>query len=321
MAKTALEVKKLTKSYKDLVVLKNVSFTLKKGEILALLGPNGAGKTTTVKILATLLQADSGSAQVNGHDIKKEGHKVRADIGLTGQFAAVDEYLTGRENIEMIARLYHLERSEIKPRAQELLKKFDLVDAGDRAVRTYSGGMKRRLDLAMSLVARPPILFLDEPTTGLDPRSRLTVWEFVQQLADEGMSILLTTQYMEEAEYLANNVIVLDHGIIIAEGTVNQLKSKAGAERVEITMNSKKDTDKAMDVLSSSASYNKANDLISFPAKDGTKTLRETIKLLESKKLKIDTVGLRKPTLDDVFLALTGHAAKDDSHDEKSSKE
>lgn len=311
MSKNAvIQVKGLTKSFGTTKVLEDVTFEVKQGQILALLGPNGAGKTTTVKILATLLQADSGHAVVHGHNVSKAADKVRASIGLTGQFAAVDEYLSGRENIEMIARLYHMDTSIIAERATALLEKFDLVNAADRPARTYSGGMKRRLDLAMSLVAEPPILFLDEPTTGLDPRSRLTLWEMVQKLANDGMTILLTTQYMEEAEYLADNVIVLDQGTIIAEGTVNQLKSKAGAERVEITMSSKKDTDGAMDILGESASYNKANDLISFPASDGTKTLRETIKLLESKGFQIDTIGLRKPTLDDVFLALTGHTTE-----------
>ena len=316
MEDVAIRVKGLEKSFGDNTVLSDVSFELPKGEILALLGPNGAGKTTTVKILATLLSKDSGEASVNGFDVEKQGAKVRAEIGLTGQFAAVDEYLTGRENIEMIAKLYHMERSQIKPKAQELLEKFDLVDAGDRPARTYSGGMRRRLDLAMSLVFSPPILFLDEPTTGLDPRSRLALWEMVRQLADEGMSILLTTQYMEEAEYLANNVIVLDQGTIIAEGTVNELKAKAGAERIEVTMTNNDDIETARKALGRSARVNRATGLITMPAKDGTKSLRESIKTLEAKKLSIDTVGLRRPTLDDVFLALTGHKAEDDKKED-----
>lgn len=315
----ALEVSKLQKSYGSLKVLKDVSFTLKKGQILALLGPNGAGKTTTVKILATLLYPDKGTAKVEGHDVVHEGDAVRACVGLTGQFAAIDEYLTGRENIEMVAKLYHMERNLIKPRAQELLDKFDLLDAADRPARTYSGGMKRRLDLAMSLVANPPVLFLDEPTTGLDPRSRLTLWNMVQKLADEGVSILLTTQYMEEAEYLADNVIVIDHGTIIAEGTVNQLKSKAGAERIELTMKTAKDTKNALELLPM-ARHAKATDMLTLPAKKGTKSLHETIRLLEDNKLKIDTVGLRKPTLDDVFLALTGHKAEETVNSENGGK-
>ena len=223
----------------------------------------------------------------------------------------MDEYLTGRENIEMIARLYHMKRSEIKGRAQELLTRFDLEDAGDRTVKTYSGGMKRRLDLAMSLVANPPILFLDEPTTGLDPRSRLTLWEMVRKLAEDGTTILLTTQYMEEAEYLADNVIVLDNGTIIAEGTVNQLKNKAGDARVEITMRSDRDTEKAKELIGSDVRHNKATGLLTVPAKKGTDTLQDIITSLEKAQLKIDTIGLRKPTLDDVFLALTGHKAED----------
>lgn len=308
----AIEVKNLQKSYGKTTVLKDVNFTVTQGEILALLGPNGAGKTTTVKILSTLISADGGSAKVMGHSSLTAGDKVRQLIGLTGQFAAVDEYLTGRENIELIGRLYHLDKQTAQTRAQALLEKFDLVDAGDRPARTYSGGMKRRLDLAMSLVAEPPVLFLDEPTTGLDPRSRLTVWEFVQKLADEGVTILLTTQYMEEAEYLANNVIVLDHGEIIAEGTVNELKTKAGAERIEITMASAKDTNAVIKLLGAGAQHNKATGLITVPAEHGTQDLRKTVELLESKKLKIDTIGLRKPTLDDVFLSLTGHGAGED---------
>ncbi len=314
---TAIQVTSLEKSFSENKVLSDVSFSLEKGEILALLGPNGAGKTTTVNILATLLQSDGGTATVGGFEVGKDDDKVRAQIGLTGQFAAVDEYLTGRENIEMIAKLYHMDRSKIAGKTQELLEKFDLTDAGDKPARTYSGGMKRRLDLAMSLVSSPPILFLDEPTTGLDPRSRLTLWELVQSLADEGMSILLTTQYMEEAEYLANNVIVLDRGTIIAEGTVNQLKSKAGAERIEITLESPKDIATARKLLGRGARHNKATDLITVPAKNGTTSLRETIKKLEAKNITIDTIGLRKPTLDDVFLALTGHKAEDEKETKK----
>lgn len=305
-----ISVKKLGKSYGKTKVLSDVNFSLKKGQILALLGPNGAGKTTTVRVLATLLRPDTGSALVLGKDVVADGDSVRAKIGLTGQFAAVDEYLTGRENIEMIAKLYHMKKTDVKPRAQHLLERFDLLSAADKPARTYSGGMKRRLDLAMSLVAEPPILFLDEPTTGLDPRSRLGLWQLVRDLASEGTSILLTTQYMEEAEYLADNVIVLDHGTIIAEGTVNQLKTKAGKERIEITMKTAKDTAKALELLGPDAIHTAATGLLTIPAKKGTESLRETIKQLEKAQLKIDTVGLRKPTLDDVFLALTGHKAE-----------
>ncbi len=311
MNKAAVTVSNLSKSYADKVVLDGVNLEVNKGQILALLGPNGAGKTTTVKILATLLKADSGTAQIEGYNVESEGAKVRARIGLTGQFAAVDEYLTGRENIAMIAKLYHMKRSKIPKKASELLKRFDLVEAGDKPVRTYSGGMKRRLDLAMSLVAEPPVLFLDEPTTGLDPRSRLALWDFVRSLADEGMSILLTTQYMEEAEYLADNVVVLDQGKIIAEGTVNQLKSKAGKERIEVTLNDRDDEKAALKILGRTAQVNKATGLITTPAKSSTTSLREAIKKLDAANIKIDTVGLRKPTLDDVFLALTGHKAED----------
>ncbi len=307
----AIEVKGLSKSYGDLKVLKDVNFSLGRGEILALLGPNGAGKTTTIKILSTLLAPDAGKATVDGNDVVQQDANVRASIGLTGQFAAVDEYLTGRENIEMIGKLYHMDRSKVAPRAQELLKKFDLVDAADRAARTYSGGMKRRLDLAMSLVASPPILFLDEPTTGLDPRSRLTLWEMVKELAHDGVSILLTTQYMEEAEYLANNVIVIDHGTVIAEGTVNELKAKAGAQRLEIGLKHDGDIAKAQTILKGS-SVNETTQTLTLPAKQGVKSLSEVLAKLEAANIAVDTAGVRRPTLDDVFLALTGHAAEEE---------
>lgn len=310
MKQIAIEVSNLQKSYGKLNVLHDVSFTLKKGEILALLGPNGAGKTTTINILSTLLRQDSGTAIVAGYDVIDESHRVRSSIGLTGQFAAVDEYLTGRENIQMIGRLYHMSPSEIPARVTTLLKNFDLEDAANRPARTYSGGMKRRLDLAMSLVASPSVLFLDEPTTGLDPRSRLTLWRMIKQLASEGTSILLTTQYMEEAEFLADNVIVLDQGTIIAEGTVNELKARAGADQIEITLKNVNQIAQAKKLLPDATVTEHDEMTLRLPADKGLSTLTSTIEKLEKTKIVIDTASMRRPTLDDVFLALTGHAAE-----------
>lgn len=272
-----------------------------------MLGPNGAGKTTTINILSTLLIPDAGSATIVGHNVKSAGDKVRASIGLTGQFAAVDEYLTGRENVEMIGKLYHLPLSKIKKRAAELIEKFDLVDAADRPARTYSGGMKRRLDLAMSLVADPPVLFLDEPTTGLDPRSRLTLWNMIKELASAGTTVLLTTQYMEEADFLANNIIVIDHGTVIAEGSPAELKAKAGADTVEVTFTKASEMQKAQNLLK--GTVDEENLSLSVPSSKGVSSLREVLEKLEKAKIKVDTASLRRPTLDDVFLALTGHEA------------
>ncbi len=230
-----IEVKNLKKSYKDNKVLKGISFKVKRGTMLALLGPNGAGKTTTVRILSTLLGHDSGSVTVEGHDTQKEADKVRSVIGLTGQSAAVDEMLTGRENLVMMGRLYRLTSRSAKERANELLEEFDLVAAADRPAKTYSGGMRRRLDLAVSLIASPPIIFLDEPTTGLDPRSRIAMWNIIRKLMENGTTILLTTQYLEEADQLADQIIVIDGGKVIAEGTAKELKTKVGKDRLELT--------------------------------------------------------------------------------------
>lgn len=313
---TAIEVTNLKKSFGALKVLDEVSFKVQKGQILALLGPNGAGKTTTINILSTLMPSDGGTAKINGHDVAKDGSSVRASIGLTGQFAAVDEYLTGRENIRLIGRLYHMESNKIEPRVTELLKMFDLVDAADRPAKTYSGGMKRRLDLAMSLVADPTILFLDEPTTGLDPRSRLTLWQMITDLAREGRTILLTTQYMDEADFLADSIIVIDNGAIIASGTPNELKSRVGADSVEVTFGNIEELKKAEKALKGSA--DEASLTLSIPSKRGMGTLKETIAKLEKHKITADTASMRRPTLDDVFLALTGHGAT--NHEKKEAK-
>ncbi len=309
MNKFAIEVSNLKKTYGKLEVLKGVSFNVPVGSIMALLGPNGAGKTTTVKVLSTLLKPDSGKAFVNGHNAVSSGHKVRGEIGLTGQFAAVDEYLTGRENIEMIGKLYHMKNDTIAPRAQELLERFDLIEAGDRVAKTYSGGMKRRLDLAMSLVASPSVLFLDEPTTGLDPRSRLGLWEMIKDLAKNGTTILLTTQYMEEADFLANNIMVIDHGVVIAEGTSAQLKAKAGSDKVVITFKTDTDFKKAQKIISGTA--DPENYQLSLPAKNGVDSLQDALAQLKKGGITPDTASLSRPTLDDVFIALTGHAAEE----------
>ena len=309
MTKNAIEVNHLKKSFGELTVLKDVTFSAATGEILALLGPNGAGKTTTINILSTLLLPDSGTATVAGHNVVKKGDKVRASIGLTGQFAAVDEYLTGRENVALIGKLYHLPSDEIKRKTTELIKKFDLEEAADRPARTYSGGMKRRLDLAMSLVADPPVLFLDEPTTGLDPRSRITLWNMIKELASAGTTVLLTTQYMEEADFLANNIIVIDHGTVIAEGSPTQLKAKAGADTIEVTFLKAAELKKAKDLLKGTADED--NLSLSVPSNKGVTSLKEVLQRLEQAKITVDTATLRRPTLDDVFLALTGHEATD----------
>lgn len=304
----AIVVSNLYKNYKDLEVLKGVSFSVKRGTILALLGPNGAGKTTTVKILSTLLKADKGTVMVNGFDVDHKESDVRASIGLTGQYAAVDEYLTGKENLELIGRLYRLSISSARERAQNLLEDFDLVEAGGRPVKTYSGGMRRRLDLAMSLIASPPIIFLDEPTTGLDPRSRLTMWNMIQKLADGGTTILLTTQYMEEADQLADNIVVIDGGKVIAEGTADELKAQVGSDRLELTIAKKSSFSKAQKIVDGEGlQIDAENRTISISSKQGVGELREVLKQLDAAKIEVENVSLHRPTLDDVFLTLTGH--------------
>lgn len=316
----AIVAKDIKKSFGKLKVLDGIDLNVKRGTVLALLGPNGAGKTTTVRILTTLLNPDSGKATIEGYDVQKDAHEVRGIIGLTGQYAAVDEYLTGRENLNMMGRLYHLSKADSKQRTEELLRQFDLLDAADRAAKTYSGGMRRRLDLASSLIAVPPVIFLDEPTTGLDPRSRLTMWDVIKKLVNDGSTILLTTQYLDEADQLADRIAVIDGGKVIAEGTADELKEKVGKERIELTFAGDADFKKASTLLGADATQsNKERKSLSFTNDGGVASLRKMLEQLEFSKIKVEGLSLHKPTLDDVFLHLTGHqaSAEEESEDKK----
>lgn len=311
-------VKNLRKSYKDLEVLKDVSFSVKRGTMLALLGPNGAGKTTTVKILSTLLPYNGGEVIVEGFNVADEAEKIKSVIGLTGQSAAVDELLTGRENLVMMGRLYRLTKQSAAARAQELLEEFDLVEAADRTAKTYSGGMRRRLDLAVSLIATPPVIFLDEPTTGLDPRSRIAMWESIRGLMQRGTTILLTTQYLEEADQLADRIIVIDNGGVIAEGTAKELKSKVGKDRLELTFKNDKTLASAKAELGKLASEVDSTDhTLSVVINDTNKDVKNILEKLSSKKIAIESLAVHKPTLDDVFLSLTGKKKIADKAEEK----
>lgn len=312
----AILVENLRKSFKKLTVLDGVDFAVERGSILALLGPNGAGKTTTVRILSTLLPPGSGKALVNGFDVVKQAHHVRSSIGLTGQYAAVDEYLTGDENLRMMGRLYRLNAGSAQQRSRELLERFDLMDAADRAVKTYSGGMRRRLDLAISLIASPPVIFLDEPTTGLDPRSRVTMWEIVRKLAAEGTTILLTTQYMDEAEQLADKVVVIDNGKVIADGTIDELKARVGSGRITLTIAKGIDFEMAQKAFGEEVlSRDVQRRSMSIAAKDGIMGIKEVLGRLETASIDVESMSLHRPTLDDVFLSLTGHSAEQDKAD------
>lgn len=313
----AIEAKNLRKSYGKNEVLRGISLKVERGTMLALLGPNGAGKTTTVRILSTLLGFDGGSVTVEGFDVKKNADDVRRVIGLTGQSAAVDEMLTGRENLVMMGRLYHLTAKSAKERAQELLEEFDLVDAANRPAKTYSGGMRRRLDLAVSLIATPPIIFLDEPTTGLDPRSRIAMWDIINKLKQDGATILLTTQYLEEADQLADKIIVIDGGKVIAEGTARELKGKVGHDRLELTFSSATTYKKAVDVLGKSIQETDKDDKsVTIVLKDTNTDVRKVLDILQKNKLKFDSMAVHKPTLDDVFLSITGKAKVDTKNKE-----
>ncbi len=308
----------LEKSYGKNRALRGLDLAAEEGTILGLLGPNGAGKTTAVRILATLVRPDAGRAEVAGLDVVQGAERLRSRIGLTGQYAAVDEYLTGRENLEMFGRLYRLSKKQARRSANELLERFDLADAASRLVKTYSGGMRRRLDLAASLVVSPPVLFLDEPTTGLDPRSRLAVWDLIRELVAGGTTLLLTTQYLEEADRLADRIAVVDAGRVIAEGTSSELKARVGGERLEVTVLHKADLDAASQILKP-YSYGEGNVLVdvgrrqvSATVASGARPLPAVVRDLDAAGIELDDLGLRRPTLDDVFLTLTGHAAQPD---------
>jgi len=303
----------LVKRYGDVRALDGLSLSVPEGTVLGVLGPNGAGKTTAVRILTTLLIPDSGTGSVDGIDVLASPDEARRRIGVSGQYAAVDEYLTGYENLEMVGRLYHLGRAKAKQRARELLEQFDLADAANRTAKTYSGGMRRRLDLAGALVAEAPVLFLDEPTTGLDPRSRMDLWDVIAHLVRGGTTLLLTTQYLDEAERLADNIMVIDKGTAIAEGNADELKSKIGGERLEIVATDESDVAAIMTAIADIGSGDAAigGRDICLPVATGPKALMEALRRLDERDIELHDIGLRRPTLDDVFLALTGHAAEE----------
>lgn len=310
----SIQVTSVSKSFGKVHALEKVSLQVKTGSVTALLGPNGAGKTTLVKILTTLSTPDEGSVRVAGLDAVKDAQQLRSVIGLAGQYAAVDEILSGRENLEMVARLYQLSQRDSKTRATELLKQFNLEDAADRTLKTYSGGMRRRLDLAASLVIKPKVLFLDEPTTGLDPRSRFGMWNVIRELVKSGTTVLLTTQYLEEADQLADAIFVIDRGHIIAQGTPDELKRKVGGEVLELHVAKHEEAQKVAEVIkplgTEAPVVDEETGIVTMSTPTGTSVLVEGIRRLDAAHLSILDVTLRRPSLDDVFMKLTGHQAE-----------
>jgi ABC-2 type transport system ATP-binding protein len=319
----AIETEGLVKVYRsradEVRALDGVDLEVQEGTVLGLLGPNGAGKTTTVRILATLIRPDEGRATVAGLDVVREAQSVRKAIGLSGQYAAVDENLTGRENLWRFGRLYGLASRDARRRSDELLGEFGLDDAADRVAKTYSGGMRRRLDLAAALVGRPQLLFLDEPTTGLDPRGRLRMWDVIRDQVREGTTLLLTTQYLEEADALADSIAVVDHGRIIARGTADELKAQVGGERIEVVVRQAADLRRAVATLApdGGSTCDRHTRRVTVAARGGAQGLVDVVRRLGEAGIEVDDVGLRRPTLDDVFLSLTGHAAESPQGDEE----
>ncbi len=317
----AVRAEGLTKRFGRTVALSHVDLEVERGTIVGLLGPNGAGKTTMVRVLTTLLRPDAGSATVTGIDVLRQPLQVRTRIGLAGQQAAVDAYLTGRGNLEMIGRLYHLGARRARRRADELLGRFSLADAADRIAKTYSGGMRRRLDLAASLVAVPPVLFLDEPTTGLDPRSRLAMWDIIRDLVDGGTTVLLTTQYLDEADRLADRIVVIDEGAIVGSGTSDSLKREAGGARIDLQLQDGGQVEVARAAIRAALGreVDPGRDArrLTLPVADGAGALMAVARALDDAGVEVEDIALRRPTLDEVFLVLTGHAAAQEEHGEE----
>jgi daunorubicin resistance ABC transporter ATP-binding subunit len=313
MSEAIIEVESLVKRFGSLTALANVNLAVERGTVLALLGPNGAGKTTLVRILTTLLKPDGGRARVAGYDVVADATRLRSAIGLAGQFAAVDELLTGRENLELVGLWYHLNKRAYRQRAQDVLELFALTEASDRLVKTYSGGMRRRLDIGASLIANPSVLFLDEPTTGLDPRTRNDLWQFIEGLVAAGTTVLLTTQYMEEAEHLAQRIVVIDTGAVVAEGTAQQLKQRLGGDMLQARVTNRADLERAAAILASlgdAAPHIDADQQqVSLATSGGTRLLIAAGRRFEEEQIALDDLGIRRPSLDDVFLSLTGSSA------------
>jgi ABC-2 type transport system ATP-binding protein len=313
----AVEVESVTKRFGSTLALDDVSFSVEAGSVLALLGPNGAGKTTLIRVLTTLLEPDEGHARVAGLDVQTDAKVIRSMIGLAGQYAAVDELLTGRENLELVGLLYHLDKSEYRRRAEEALRRMTLTDAGNRPVKTYSGGMRRRLDLAASLIGEPPVLFLDEPTTGLDPRTRNDLWAFIEDLVAEGTTVLLTTQYMEEAEHLADGIVVIDTGSVVARGTADELKDHLGGNVLEIRVSNADELGRVATLVAGLGSkpprIDRDLNQVRLPVREGPRSLIAAGRVLDDSGIELEDLGIRRPSLDDVFLSLTGHPTGTDA--------